>query len=137
VPLPDGAGTVRVIAGDFHGTRGPARTFTPVDVWDLRLKAGGRAELTLPDGFTTILYVAHGGVVVNGARAAGEGDTVLLSQSGEEVAIEARLDSTLLALSGEPIREPIASYGPFVMNTQEEIRQAIADFQAGRMGSLS
>jgi redox-sensitive bicupin YhaK (pirin superfamily) len=136
VSLPDGAGTARVIAGDFQGTRGPARTFTPVDVWDLRLKAGGRVELSLPDGFTTILYVAHGGVVVNGSRAAGEGDVVIFSQEGEEVAIEARLDSTLLVLSGEPIREPIASYGPFVMNTKEEILQAVADFQAGRMGSL-
>jgi len=135
VSLP-GSGTVRVIAGHFRGTRGPARTVTPVDVWDLRLKAGSRIDLALPDGFTTIVYVAHGGVAVGGSRAAGEGDTILFSQAGEEVAIEAVKDSTLLVLSGEPIPEPIASYGPFVMNTQEEIRQAIADFQAGRMGTL-
>jgi len=135
VSLP-GGGTARVIAGEFQGTRGPARTVTPVDVWDVRLKAGSRIDLVLPDGFTTIVYVAHGGVVAGGSRAAGEGDTILFSQAGEEVAIEAVKDSTLLVLSGEPIPEPIASYGPFVMNTQEEIRQAIADFQAGRMGTL-
>jgi hypothetical protein len=145
IALQDGAGTVRVIAGAFPGTspgtsqgkRGPAQTVTPVDAWDLRLRAGHRVDLSLPDGFTTLVLVLHGGVVLNGSRAVGEGDLAIFAREGEEVTIEARLDSTVLVLSGEPIPEPIASYGPFVMNTKEEIQQAIADFQAGRMGTLS
>jgi redox-sensitive bicupin YhaK (pirin superfamily) len=132
----DGGGAVRVIAGEFRGAKGPARTFTPVNVWDVRLKAGGRAELAVPDGHTTLVLVLHGRVVMNGSGA-GEADLAVLDRPGDGVAIEAAEDATLLALSGEPIDEPVVSHGPFVMNTEEEIRQAIRDYQSGRMGHLT
>jgi quercetin 2,3-dioxygenase len=137
VSLGERAGSVRVIAGEFQGTKGPARTFTPVDVWDLRLAAGHRTDLRFPPGFTTVLFVLQGDLVVNGSRATGEGDLVRFARPGEEVTLAARRDATVLVLNGEPIPEPIASYGPFVMNTRQEIQQAIADFQAGRMGTLA
>ncbi|MFO0930545.1 MAG: pirin family protein [Gemmataceae bacterium] len=131
----DGAGTVRVIAGEFRGTKGPARTFTPVNVWDVRLKAGGRAELAVPDGHTALFVVLHGRPVLNGAPA-GEADLAVFDRAGEQIAVEAVEDATILALSGEPIDEPVVSHGPFVMNTEEEIRQAITDYRQGRMGHL-
>src|SRR5262245_29545591 len=127
----DGGGTARVIAGEFRGVKGPARTFTPVNVWDLRLKAGHRTEMTFPDGYTTFLLVLKGKAVMNDAEMAGEADLAVFDRAGDRVAIEVKEDTTLLVLSGEPINEPIASYGPFVMNTQDEIRQAIADFRSG------
>jgi redox-sensitive bicupin YhaK (pirin superfamily) len=136
VPAADG-GTVRVIAGGFQGTKGPAATFTPVNLWDVRLQAGRRAELRLPDGHTTAVFVLKGKLVLNGSERAGEADLALLDPSGEEVVLEAEEDATALVLSGEPIHEPVVAYGPFVMNTQEEIRQAINDFQNGRLGQAT
>jgi redox-sensitive bicupin YhaK (pirin superfamily) len=136
VPLAGEAGKVRVIAGTFAGTPGPARTFTPINVWDIRLVASAPAELVLPDGHTTALLVLKGRVVLPDGREAGEGDFAVFSRTGSAVALTALEDATLLALSGEPIDEPIAGYGPFVMNTQAEIEQAFEDFKLGRMGEL-
>ena len=136
VALPNGAGTVRVIAGDYAGHRGPARTFTPIDVWDVRLGQGHAVDFSLPEGRTLSLVVLKGTVQVNGSQVAREAQMVTLSLDGREVHIEANSDATLLVLSGEPIDEPIVGYGPFVMNTQEEISQAIVDFNSGKFGQM-
>ena len=135
VPLPDDAGRVRVIAGTFGGTRGPATTFTPVTLLDVRLAAGRDAVLPLTDGYTTALYVLSGTVRINDDALAGAGDLVVLDRAGTDVRLHADADTTLAVMHGEPIDEPVAGYGPFVMNTPAEIRQAITDFQAGRLGT--
>jgi len=137
VPLANGAGRVRVIAGDHAGHRGPARTFTPIDVWDVRLSQGGSTQLALPEGHTVALVVLRGTVMVNGATVAREAQMVQFDRGGSDIAIEANTDATLLLLSGEPIDEPIVGYGPFVMNTEVEIRQAVADFNDGRFGHMA
>lgn len=137
VELGGGAGKVRVIAGEFRGVKGPAKTFSPVHLFDLRLTAGHQAELELPEGFNSSLFVLHGQVVVNGSQTVGEVEIGLFGQRGERVVLEAKQDATILLLSGEPIAEPIARYGPFVMNTRDEIIQAVQDYQAGKMGHLS
>jgi redox-sensitive bicupin YhaK (pirin superfamily) len=137
VDIADGAGTVRVIAGEFQGTKGPARTVTPINLWDVSLKAGRRVELRLPDGYTTALFILKGAVVLNGSENASEAELALFDRIGDHVEIEARQDSTILVLNGEPIDETVASYGPFVMNTQNEIVQAANDYRLGRMGHLS
>ena len=136
VPLNNDAGTVRVIAGEFHGTKGPAQTFTPIHLWDLRLKAGRSAELTLPEGYTTALVVQKGAVSLNDSTAAAAVELVLFDRSGECVTIDAKDDVTALVLCGEPIDEPVMGQGPFVMNTQQEIAQAIGDYSSGKMGHL-
>ena len=136
VDLPDGAGTVRVIAGRFGGQEGPARTFSPVDLWDVRVRGGSRAEFKVPDGHTTALFVLHGTTRV-GDDTVADGELAVLEREGDTFAVEAIEDVTLLVLSGKPLNEPVVGYGPFVMTSQEEIAQALADFQAGRMGRMS
>ncbi|AGA27981.1 pirin family protein [Singulisphaera acidiphila] len=133
----DGAGTARVIAGEFRGTKGPAQTFTPLNVWDVRLKAGHRTDLEFPAGSTALVLVLKGKAMMNGTEPADEADLAVFDREGGAVTVEAQVDSTLLVMSGEPIDEPVVSYGPFVMNTQAEIRQAISDYQSGKMGHLA
>lgn len=134
--LEDGAGRIRVIAGAFDGVKGPARTFTPLDVWDLRLNAGKTVRLDPVDGHNVIVVALSGDVTVNGeARLSGPA-TARLSREGGQVVIEAAGDAKLLILAGEPIDEPVAAYGPFVMNTEGEIRKAIKDYNAGHFGQL-
>lgn len=137
VDLGGGAGQLRVIAGTFRGVNGPAKTFSPVHLYDVRLTAGHQVELALPDGFNSSFFVLGGQVMVNGAQAVGDVELALLGKRGERVTLEAKQDTTLLVMSGQPIEEPIARYGPFVMNTREEIIQAVQDYQAGKMGHLS
>ncbi len=137
VSLPGGQGTVRVIAGEFAGTRGPARTFTPIHVWDLRLTGGGRTDISVPEGFTTALVVLQGGLRVNRSEPVEAAEVGLFDRAGTTISIDSAKDATALLLSGEPIDEPIAGQGPFVMNSPGEIRQAIADYTSGRMGHLS
>ena len=136
VNLPDEAGTLRVIAGDYAGHTGPAHTFTPIQVWDMRLKQGKSAELSLPEGWNTLLIVLHGTVMVNGSTLAREAQLVVFDRPGTTLRIEANNDATLLLLSGEPIDEPIVGYGPFVMNSEQEITQAISDFNSGHFGQI-
>ena len=137
VDLADGAGKVRVIAGDFAGTRGPARTFTPVNVWDVQLNGGSTVDLDLPDGHNSIVVVLSGQVTVGDAETAGEAEIVLFGSEGAGTTIAAKEDSKLLVLTGEPIDEPIVGYGPFVMNSETEIRQAIDDFNKGEFGRIA
>ena len=136
VTLPKGAGSVRVIAGECLGTRGPARTHTPVEMWDVRIPAGKTADLSLPDGHTSLLLVRRGPVVVNDSPPVPNEHLVVLSRAGETFRVRAEEDAALLVLGGEPIPEPVVGRGPFVMNTWEEISRAIHDFEAGRMGTL-
>lgn len=136
VNFPTG-GHARVIAGSLNGTSGPAKTFTSLNVWDVILKAGEKVELTVPEGHNTAVVLRKGDATVNGtATLTGEARIATLGREGDTVTIEATADSELVLLSGEPINEPIASYGPFVMNTREEIVQAVEDFKSGRFGQL-
>lgn len=134
--LADGAGTLRVIAGQFAGHNGPARTVTPINLWDLRLIAGKCANFTLSAGYNTLVFVMHGEVTINNSRTIKMHECAALSQDGESFSIEASKDAVLLILNGEPIDEPVVAHGPFVMNSTVEIKQAFQDYQAGRMGHL-
>ena len=137
VQLAGGAGTARVIAGAFGDARGPAKTFTPVNLWDVRLKAEKGALLELPAGHMTALFVLKGAVSVNGSTKVGASEFVTFGREGEAIQVDADADATLLVLGGEPIDEPVVGYGPFVMNTEAEIRRAIEDYRSGRMGHLA
>ncbi len=136
VDLPGGAGQVRVIAGDYDGHHGPAKTFTPMNVWDVRLHAGHKLNLELPDGWSTALAIVAGTVLVNDAQVAREAQLVVMEQSGTTLSLEANGEASLLLMSGEPIDEPIVGYGPFVMNSQQEIVQAVNDFNSGKFGQM-
>ena len=132
VSLPGGAGKARIIAGEYLGAKGPAKTFTPINVWDLSVKADKDLTLDLPEGHTAMIVVLTGHVTVENKHEAGEAEVVLLDREGRDVRLHADGDSKLLVLTGEPIDEPIVGYGPFVMNSEAEIRQAIDDFNSGR-----
>jgi redox-sensitive bicupin YhaK (pirin superfamily) len=135
VVLPENAGSLRVIAGEYAGAQGPARTHSPMNVWDLRLNAGSQAPFNLPEGWTTLLVVLHGQVTVGG-KTIQAAQTGHFSRDGTELAVTVDEDSHALLLSGAPLNEPIAHYGPFVMNTKQELIAAIEDFNSGRFGRL-
>jgi len=137
INLDGGAGQLRVIAGSYLGHKGPARTFTPVELYDLQLKAGRQAQLSLPEGHNTSVFVLQGRATVNGSHEAGEAELIVCKRNGSRVTIDAKEESRILIMSGEPIEEPIARYGPFVMNTKTELIEAIQDYQSGKMGHLS
>ena len=136
VPLPEGAGSVRVIAGDYLGNKGPAHTFTPIDVWDLRLNQGAQVTLPVPEGHTAAVVVLRGTVQVNGETVVRDAQMVLLDHAGDALTLDANNDAVVLLLSGEPIDEPIVGHGPFVMNTRDEIVQAMKDFGSGKFGQM-
>jgi redox-sensitive bicupin YhaK (pirin superfamily) len=134
VALP-GGGTVRVIAGDFEGARGPARTFTPITMLDARLPAGGELPVALPARYNALAVVAEGRVTAGGETARA-GELLLFANDGERLSLSATEDAHVILLAGEPIDEPVVPYGPFVMNTAEEIEQAILDVNRGKFGPV-
>lgn len=137
IELPEAAGRLRVIAGAYAGRRGPARTHTPIDVWDLRLNPGGRVRLALPEGQTTALVSLSGLVLANEQQLLGEAQWMHFDRVGDAIEIEARQEARLLLLGGAPIAEPIVGQGPFVMNSEAEIAQALDDFRSGRFGRIA
>jgi redox-sensitive bicupin YhaK (pirin superfamily) len=137
VNLPDGAGRVRIIAGRFQGVAGPAHTYSPLDVWDVRLNAGKRVDFSVAQGHTLAVVVLRGTAQVGDGQTLREAQMAVMDRSGEGFSIEAGSDATLLVLSGEPLNEPIVGYGPFVMNTRQQISEAIDDFNRGRFGQVA
>lgn len=135
VRLPQDAGTVRVIAGEYQGVKGPAKTFSKIDVFDVRLNANGKIDIAFPAHHNAGLLVMKGDVRVNGQKASLH-DFVVFKNIGERIEAEADSEAQVLVLSGEPLNEPIVQYGPFVMNTEQEIRQAFVDFTSGKFGHL-
>ena len=135
VALPGQTGQARIIAGELAGVRGPAKTFTPMNVWDLSVPAGQQVKLDIPDGDTTALFVLHGAITVDQQRV-NSAELAVMERAGSVLAFSAEQDTRLLLLSGTPINEPIVGHGPFVMNTREEISQAIRDFTTGRFGEM-
>lgn len=135
VALADNAGIVRVIAGNFGNVQGAASTFTPINVWDVQLRAGSTAELTVPEGHTCVLIVQEGRLMAND-NALKAVEVAQFDRDGRSIVLKADSASRILLLTGEPLNEPIVGKGPFVMNTREEIHQAIQDYQAGEMGVL-
>lgn len=137
VEFPDEAGRLRLIAGEYKGEKGAADTFTEMNVWDIVLNAGKKAVLEIPETHTLSMVVLRGNVTLNGKEQADAGQLVGFEKSGGNVHIEAGSEEVkILLLSGVPIDEPVVGYGPFVMNTAEEIRQAISDFKSGKFGSI-
>lgn len=136
IELPHQAGQARVIAGTLYGTNGPARTFTPINLWDLSLKRDQTVTLDIPLGHTSILVGLEGQIKLEDERDLHAAEAVLLSQEGDKIKLHAKDDARLLVLTGEPLHEPIVGHGPFVMNSQDEIRTAIEDFKTGRFGHL-
>lgn len=148
VPLPDAAGAVRIIAGQYTAPvsdtmqptspiHGRASTHTPINMWDVRLCDGATATLNQPEGWSTLLLVLAGSVRLHDGAVVQPAQVAVLSHSGSGVRIQAQGDAKVLLLAGEPIDEPVVGHGPFVMNTRAEIGQAIADLHSGRMGSIS
>ena len=137
VELPDEAGCLRLIAGEYKGVKGAADTFTEMNVWDIVLNANKKAVLEIPEAHNLSMVVLRGNVTLNGKEQAGAGQLVGFEKDGGNVHIEAGSEEVkILLLSGVPIDEPVVGYGPFVMNTAEEIRQAISDFKSGKFGSI-
>jgi redox-sensitive bicupin YhaK (pirin superfamily) len=133
--LPHNKGVVEVIAGEFNTVKGPASTFTPMHVYNARLKKDAKLEISFPSKYNTGMLVVEGSATINGNIISTD-HFVLFKNDGEEIEITANEDAILLVLSGEPINEPIAQYGPFLMNKWEELEQAIADVSAGKFGVL-
>lgn len=133
--LPEKAGTVEVIAGQYMELKGAATTFSAMNVYNVRLNADGQAVFSFPADFNTGILIVEGNLVINGEKAAGN-EFVYFKNDGEEISVKASENSVILVLSGEPIHEPIAQYGPFLMNNQAEIKLAISDYNEGKFGYL-
>ena len=137
VPLPGDAGMVRVIAGECLGSKGPAKTFSPMNVWDVRLNAGSKTGFEVTQGYTTAFLVLEGCIQLSDGQEVSEAEVAVFDPAGTRLLLEATRESKILFLNGQPLNEPIVGYGPFVMNTEQEIRQAFRDYQSGKMGKLT
>jgi redox-sensitive bicupin YhaK (pirin superfamily) len=135
--LSNGQGSIRVIAGKYDELIGPAITFTPIHLWDLRLENKKPFNLAVPDGYSTLLAVLRGAVQINDSQTIKAAEVGVFDRTGDHIRIESSKKATALLLCGKPINEPIVGSGPFVMNTQAEISKAIADFQSGKMGHVT
>jgi len=133
--LPDNSGEVSVIAGSYQGAKGPAKTFTPINLFNIRMKSGGHAEFSFPAAENTALMVLSGDVTINSQKVKAH-DLVLFANGGEKIEVKAETEAQLVLLNGESIDEPMVAYGPFVMNTEEEIMQAVNDYRGGKFGHL-
>jgi len=137
VQLEGGAGSLRVIAGSVGGVKGPAKTFTPIELYDLRVQAGHRVPLQLPAGHNAGVFVLSGRARIGESQTLTEAELAVFASTGEPVTMTAEEDAIILVMTGDAIKEPVARYGPFVMNTKSELVQAVTDYQAGKMGHLS
>ena len=133
--LSNDMGVIEVIAGNFKDVKGPASTFTPMDIYNARLKKGASVEFNFPENYNTGILVVEGEAMINEKEVAAD-QFVYFANEGEAIDVKTKQDSVLLVLNGEPINEPIAQYGPFLMNTVAELEQAINDVNAGRFGHL-
>jgi redox-sensitive bicupin YhaK (pirin superfamily) len=134
--LEDGKSSIEIIAGEFNGTKGPASTFSPVNLFNAKLIRGAKTCFTFKKNYNTGMLVIEGEVKINNSKTAPENHFILFGHDGEDIIVEAVEQSIVLVLSGEPINEPISSYGPFVMNTEAEIKQAYEDYNNGKFGYL-
>ena len=134
--LENGAGNIEIIAGEYKDIKGPASTFTPIHMLNAKLNKGGKADFDFPANYNTVLLVLEGNIVINGKEETPTDHLALMANDGEKFEVEATEDAIVLVLSGEPINEPIAAHGPFVMNTREELVEAFDDFNNGKFGHL-
>ncbi|MFV0540092.1 MAG: pirin family protein [Aestuariibaculum sp.] len=136
VALPENKGEVEIIAGDYNGNKGAASTFSPINMYNVRLKKGTKTQFSFPSNYTTALLMVEGDAKINTTTNVPQDNFVMFSNDGETFAVEALTDTVILVLSGAPINEPIAAHGPFVMNTHEELIEAFQDFNTGKFGYL-
>jgi len=134
--LPDNGGNIEIIAGSYQGITGNASTFTPIELYNARINKGGKASFNFASNFNTGFMIVEGSVKINGTELAQVDSFIHFKKEGEEVSLEALENSVILILSGQPIDEPIFQYGPFLMNTEAEIDQAISDYNQGKFGYL-
>ena len=134
--LPGNGGIVEIIAGEFNGEKGPAFTFSPMQMYNIRIKKSASFEFNLPENYNTSILVIEGSVKINETDIAPADNFILFNNDGESISILADEESVLLVMSGEPIDEPIAAYGPFLMNTESEIMEAYNDLNKGKFGFL-
>ncbi len=134
--LPDESGKIEVIAGNYQGIQGIAFTFSPIEMYNVKLKKAAKCTLSLPSGYNTGILVVKGSVKVNNKEIVPTNQFILFQNKGEDIILQAEEEAILLVLSGEPLNEPIAAAGPFVMNTRREIEQAFQDFEEGKFGHL-
>jgi redox-sensitive bicupin YhaK (pirin superfamily) len=137
VKLRDEEGLIRVIAGEYDGVRGPAITRSPINLWDMRITRPTRFSCHVPEGHTAALFVLNGSIHFPDGHQAKDAELVVLDSAGSEMGFETQGPAKMLFLGGEPLNEPIVGYGPFVMNSPEEIQQAFIDYRSGKMGRFT
>lgn len=136
ITLPERAGTLRIIAGEYEGVKGPASTFSFINLWDLVINATKRVEFSVPEGHTCALFVLNGEVQTSDGKSIKNAELAIFDSQGTHFSLFSKEDTKLLFLGGSPLNEPIVGYGPFVMNSMAEIHEAIIDYESGKMGSL-